>query len=63
LPKNGYLQGEALTIGDIPIGQLVSRFYKLPIEHPALPRIRDYHELLSTRRSYRDHVVAARPLT
>ncbi|MET0792738.1 MAG: glutathione S-transferase family protein [Polyangiaceae bacterium] len=63
LPKNGYLQGEALTIGDIPIGQLVSRWYKLPISHPELPRIRDYHELLSTRQAYRDHVVAARPLT
>jgi glutathione S-transferase len=63
LPKHGYLQGEALTIGDVPIGQLVSRFYKLPITHPALPRIRDYHELLSTRQPYRDHVVAARPLT
>jgi len=63
LPKDGYLQGEALTIGDIPIGQLVSRWYKLPIRHPALPRIRDYYELLSTRQAYRDHVIAARPLT
>jgi glutathione S-transferase len=63
LPKEGYLQGAALTIGDIPIGQLVSRWYKLPISHPELPRIREYHELLSTRPAYRDHVVAARPLT
>jgi len=63
LPKDGYLQGAALTIGDIPIGQLVSRWYKLPITHPELPRIRDYHELLSTRQAYRDHVSAARPLT
>src|SRR6187402_2871423 len=63
LSKDGYLQGAALTIGDIPIGQLVSRFYKLPIAHPELSRIRDYHELLSTRQAYRDHVVAARPLT
>ena len=52
-----------LTIGDIPVGQLVSRFYKLPITHPVLPRIRDYYELLSTRQAYRDHVIAARPLT
>jgi glutathione S-transferase len=63
LPREGYLQGAALTIGDIPIGQLVSRWYKLPITHPELPRIRDYHELLSTRQAYRDHVIAARPLT
>jgi len=63
LPKRGYLQGDALTIGDIPIGQLVSRWFKLPIAHPVLPRIHDYHELLSTRQAYRDHVIAARPLT
>ena len=63
LPKAGYLQGETLTIGDIPIGQLVSRWYKLPITHPALPRIGDYFELLSTRQAYRDHVIAARPLS
>jgi len=63
LPKHGYLQGDVLTIGDIPVGQLVSRFYKLPITHPVLPRIRDYYELLSTRQAYRDHVIAARPLT
>ena len=63
LSKDGYLQGQALTIGDIPIGQLVSRWYKLPITHPVLPRIRNYYELLSTRQAYRDHVIAARPLT
>jgi glutathione S-transferase len=63
LPKDGYLQGDTLTIGDIPMGQLVSRWYKLPIRHPELPRVREYHELLSTRQAYRDHVVAARPLT
>lgn len=45
------------------IGQLVSRWFKLPIEHPPLPRIEAYFDLLSTRRAYRDHVVAARPLT
>lgn len=63
LPKNGYLQGEALTIGDIPIGQLISRWYKLPVSHPVLPRIVDYYELLSSRHAYREHVIAARPLT
>jgi glutathione S-transferase len=63
LPPKGYLLGDRLTIGDVPVGQLVSRWYKLPIEHPSLPRIRAYFELLSTRPAYRDHVVAARALT
>jgi len=63
LSKGGYLLGQTLSIGDIPIGQLISRWYKLPITHPAHPRVRDYFELLSTRQAYRDHVIAARPLT
>jgi glutathione S-transferase len=63
LPPAGYLLGEPLTIGDIPIGQLISRWFKLPISHPSLPRIQTYFELLSRRPAYRDHVIAARPLT
>lgn len=63
LPDTGYLLGETLTIGDIPMGQLVSRWYKLPIDHPVQPRIRTYFDLLSTREGYQDHVIAARPLT
>ncbi|HSY20597.1 MAG TPA: hypothetical protein VK841_00690 [Polyangiaceae bacterium] len=63
LPPSGYLLGERLTIGDIPVGQLISRWYKLPIQHPPLPRVRTYFELLSARPAYRDHVIAARALT
>ena len=58
LSPAGYLLGPQLTIGDIPIGQLVSRWFKLPIQHPALPRIQTYFDLLSTRQPYREHVVA-----
>jgi len=63
LPAEGHLLGAQLTIGDIPIGQLISRWFKLPIAHPPLPRIQAYFELLSRRPAYRDHVIAARPLT
>jgi glutathione S-transferase len=61
LSPNGYLVDETLTIGDIPLGVLVNRWYKLPIERAELPRIRRYHELLSTREAYRAHVVDAPP--
>lgn len=63
IPPQGYLAGDVLTVGDIPIGQLVSRWFKLLIEHPVNPRISAYFDLLSTRQAYRDHVIAARPLT
>jgi len=60
LSPDGYLLGETLTVGDIPLGVLVNRWYKLPIEaRPELPRIKRYHELLSTRPTYREHVIEA----
>jgi glutathione S-transferase len=63
LPEKGFLFGADLTMGDIPIGQLISRWYKLPIAHPTFPRVRTYYELLCDRQAYQHHVVAARPLT
>ena len=63
LPPDGHLLGDHLSMGDIPIGQLISRWFKLPIDHPRLPRIQSYFDLLATRPAYRDHVIAAKPLT
>lgn len=60
LSPDGYLLGPNLSIGDIPLGVLVNRWFKLPLEaRPELPRIKRYHELLSTRPAYREHVVGA----
>ncbi|HEX7874853.1 MAG TPA: glutathione S-transferase family protein [Sphingobium sp.] len=63
LPPKGFLLGDRLSIGDIPVGQLVSRWFKLPISHPEIPRIQSYFALLGERSAYREHVIAARPLT
>jgi glutathione S-transferase len=62
LSREDYLLGPTLTMGDLPLGVLVNRWFKLPIEHPELPRIRRYYELLCKRAAYRDQVVATRPL-
>ena len=60
LSPEGYLLGPTLTIGDIPLGVLVNRWFKLPLEvRPDLPRIKRYHELLSTRPAYQKHVIEA----
>jgi glutathione S-transferase len=61
LPATGYVLGQTLSIGDIPLGVLVNRWFNLPVTRPELPRIRAYHELLSTRAAYREHVVGAPP--
>jgi len=61
LAPDGYLLGEPLSIGDIPLGVLVNRWFVLAIPHPELPRVRRYHELLSTRNAFREHVIGAPP--
>ncbi|MET0390431.1 MAG: glutathione S-transferase family protein [Polyangiales bacterium] len=61
LSPEHYLLGESLSIGDIALGVIVNRWYKLDIPGADLPRIRRYHELLSTRKPYRDHVIDIPP--
>jgi glutathione S-transferase len=61
LSPDGYLLGEMLSIGDIPLGVMVNRWYVLAVPHLELPRIRRYHELLSARAAYRDHVLGVPP--
>ncbi len=63
LSADGFLISGELTIGDFPLGVLVNRWFKLPIKHPSLPRVRAYYERLSQREAYRQHVVLPRPLT
>ncbi len=57
-----YVCGPDLTIGDLPLGVLVNRWFKLPIDHPDIPEVRRYYERLAERRAYQEHVMATRPL-
>jgi glutathione S-transferase len=57
LRKNAYMGGDALTIGDIPLGCLVQRWYSLPIERPDHPNVRAWHGRLKERPAYLKHVV------
>jgi hypothetical protein len=43
------------------VGVIVNRWFNLPIARADQPRLRSYHELLSTRPGYRDHVLGAPP--
>jgi glutathione S-transferase len=51
-----YITGEAFTIGDIPIGLVVNRWFSLNFERPTFAAVARYYELLSTRPAYMRHV-------
>ncbi|MBK4990019.1 glutathione S-transferase family protein [Pseudomonas sp. S36] len=50
-----YVAGSHFTLADIPIGLSVNRWFETPLEHPALPAVRDYYERLSERAAYHEH--------
>lgn len=51
-----YITGDAFTIGDIPIGLVVNRWFCLNFERPHYPAVARYYEQLSTRPAYLKHV-------
>ncbi|MDB5807641.1 MAG: glutathione S-transferase [Betaproteobacteria bacterium] len=56
-----WLCGDTPTMGDIPIGCFVYRWYGLPIERAEWPHLRDWYERLAARPAFREHVML--PLT
>lgn len=50
-----YVAGPAFTLADIPIGLSVHRWFMTPFDHPSLPAVAAYYELLSERPAYRRH--------
>ena len=53
LAERPFLAGEALTIGDIPLGCHVQLWLRLPIERPAQPHLTAWFERLCARPAYR----------
>jgi glutathione S-transferase len=51
-----YVTGAAFTIGDIPIGLVVNRWFHLNFDRPSYPSVERYYEQLSERPPYRRHV-------
>ena len=56
-----YVAGQHFTMGDIPVGCFVHRWYALAIERPDLKNVKAWYERLKTRPAYAKHVMA--PLT
>jgi len=59
LASHPFVAGNALTVGDIPMGVAVHRWFNLPIERPDLPRLAAYYERLKQRPAYARHCAVA----
>jgi glutathione S-transferase len=61
ISKRDFAGGKSLSMGDIPIGCAVNRWYSLPIERPKMPALEAYYQRLQQRTPYKTHVMI--PLT
>jgi glutathione S-transferase len=56
LAKNGpYVTGQAFTIGDIPVGLVVNRWYSIDFAKSEFKAVAAYYDRLSERPLYREH--------
>lgn len=61
LSGRNYVAGDQLTMGDVPLGTFVYRWYRLPVQRDKLPHVEAYFERLQQRPAFRDNVMI--PLT
>jgi glutathione S-transferase len=61
LRSQPYIAGDALTMGDIPMGCAIWRWMSLPIERPPYPHLKRWFGLLAQRPAY--ETVVMRPVT
>lgn len=61
LARHPYVGGAEFTIGDIPLGVLVHRWFSMAIDRPPLSHLRAWYDRLLERAPYRTHI--AKPLT
>lgn len=52
-----YIAGDSLTVGDVALGSTVYRWLTLEIDRPPLPNLEAWHERLTHRPPYREHVM------
>ncbi len=57
LQGKSFVLGEIPSVGDIPIGCAVYRWFNMDVERPALPNVSAWYERLCARPAYRDHVM------
>lgn len=57
LGARSFLSGERLTMGDIPAGTALYRYFEMDMERPSLPQVEAWYERLKQRPSYQEHVM------
>jgi glutathione S-transferase len=58
LANRPFMAGDALTVGDIPMGVALHRWFLLPIERPSYPKLAAYYENLKRRPAFAQHCAA-----
>ena len=56
-----YVTGSTFTIGDIPVGVVVNRWFHLKFERPEYSSVEQYYKLLDTHPAYRQYVHNGKP--
>jgi glutathione S-transferase len=57
LASRAFLAGDAFTMGDIPAGTSLFRYFEMGLETPELPNLRRWYGRLAERPAYREHVM------
>ena len=57
LADRPFVAGDTLTMGDIPIGGVIYRWYALDIDRPDRPNIRAWYERLQERPGFAEHIM------
>jgi len=57
LKERSYLAADRITLGDIPLGTSLYRYFELEIDRPSLPRVEAWYARLKGRPAYREHVM------
>ncbi len=52
-----FIAGDSFTMGDIPAGTQLYRYFELEIDRPGLPNVEAWHQRLQEREAYRTHVM------
>jgi glutathione S-transferase len=52
-----FITGASLTMGDIPLGSMMYKYYTLDIERPVLPNIEAWYARLCERPAYQSHAM------
>ena len=57
LENRSYILGNAITMGDIPVGCVTYRWYAMDVERPDLPNLAAWYARLQERPAFREHAM------